>query len=59
MAIREDLAFIEAVRPSSTKAEGADREGADPQAELDMASSRLSQSTSPAAASSISTPRRG
>jgi type I restriction enzyme R subunit len=37
LAIREDVAFIEAVRASISKIEGADREGADPQAELDVA----------------------
>jgi type I restriction enzyme, R subunit len=37
LAIREDVAFIEAVRGSIAKIEGADREGADPEAELDVA----------------------
>jgi type I restriction enzyme R subunit len=37
LAIREDVAFIEAVRGSIAKIEGADREGADPEAELDLA----------------------
>jgi type I restriction enzyme R subunit len=37
LAIREDVAFIEAVRASIAKIEGTDREGADVQAELDVA----------------------
>ncbi|PZS03118.1 MAG: hypothetical protein DLM56_10140 [Pseudonocardiales bacterium] len=37
LAIREDVAFIEAVRASIAKIEGIDREGADPNAELDVA----------------------
>jgi len=37
LAIREDVAFIEAVRASIVKIEGADREGPDQDAELDMA----------------------
>jgi type I restriction enzyme, R subunit len=37
LAIREDVAFIEAVRASIVKIEGADREGVDAQAELDVA----------------------
>jgi type I restriction enzyme, R subunit len=37
LAIREDVAFIEAVRASIVKIEGTDREGADIQAELDVA----------------------
>jgi len=37
LAIREDVAFIEAVRASITKIEGTDREGADIKAELDVA----------------------
>ena len=37
LAIREDVAFIDAVRGSIAKIEGTDREGADRQAELDVA----------------------
>lgn len=37
LAIREDVAFIEAVRASIVKIEGADREGPDQGAELDVA----------------------
>jgi len=37
LAIREDVAFIEAVRASIAKIEGADREGADIEAEIDVA----------------------
>ena len=37
LAIREDVAFIEAVRASIAKIEGAVREGADIEAELDVA----------------------
>ena len=37
MAIREDVAFIDAVRGSIAKIEDTDREGADRQAELDVA----------------------
>ena len=37
LAIREDVAFIEAVRGSIAKIEGADREGPDQDAELDVA----------------------
>ena len=37
LAIREDVAFIEAVRASIAKIEGADREGPDQGAELDVA----------------------
>ena len=37
LAIREDVAFIEAVRASIAKIEGADREGADIEAEVDVA----------------------
>lgn len=37
LAIREDVAFIEAVRASIVKIEGTDREGVDAQAELDVA----------------------
>ena len=37
MAIREDVAFFEAVRGSISKIEGTDREGTDPNAELDAA----------------------
>jgi type I restriction enzyme, R subunit len=37
LAIREDVAFIEAVRGSISKIEGTDREGRDPNAELDVA----------------------
>jgi type I restriction enzyme R subunit len=37
LAIREDVAFIEAVRASIVKIEGTDREGVDPNAELDVA----------------------
>ena len=37
LAIREDVAFIEAVRASIAKIEGTDREGADIEAELDVA----------------------
>jgi type I restriction enzyme, R subunit len=37
LAIREDVAFIEAVRGSISKIEGTDREGGDPHAELDVA----------------------
>jgi type I restriction enzyme R subunit len=37
LAIREDVAFIEAVRASIVKIEGADREGAGAEAELDVA----------------------
>jgi len=37
LAIREDVAFIEAVRASISKIEGSDREGADIEAELDVA----------------------
>ena len=37
LTIREDVAFIEAVRASIAKIEGSDREGADVEAELDMA----------------------
>jgi len=37
LAIREDVAFIEAVRASIVKIEGADREGLDQDAELDVA----------------------
>ncbi len=37
LAIREDVAFIEALRASIAKVEGADREGVDPDAELDVA----------------------
>jgi type I restriction enzyme, R subunit len=37
LAMREDVAFIEAVRASIAKIEGADREGAGTEAELDVA----------------------
>ncbi len=37
LALREDVAFIEAVRASIAKIEGADREGPDQGAELDVA----------------------
>jgi len=37
LAIREDIAFFEAVRASIAKIEGSDREGVDPNAELDTA----------------------
>jgi type I restriction enzyme, R subunit len=37
LVTREDVAFIEAVRASIAKIEGADREGADIEAELDVA----------------------
>jgi type I restriction enzyme, R subunit len=37
LAIREDAAFIDAVRASISKIEGTDREGVDAQAELDVA----------------------
>jgi type I restriction enzyme, R subunit len=37
LAIREDIAFIEAVRASIVKIEGTDREGPDQDAELDVA----------------------
>jgi type I restriction enzyme R subunit len=37
LALREDVAFVEAVRGSIVKIEGTDREGADPEAELDVA----------------------
>jgi type I restriction enzyme, R subunit len=37
LAIREDVAFIEAVRASIVKIEGADREGVGAEAELDVA----------------------
>jgi len=37
LAIREDVAFIEAARASIAKIEGTDREGVDPNAELDVA----------------------
>jgi type I restriction enzyme R subunit len=36
LAIREDVAFIEAVCGSISKIEGTDREGGDPNAELDV-----------------------
>jgi type I restriction enzyme, R subunit len=37
LALREDVAFFEAVRASISKIEGVDREGVDPNAELDAA----------------------